>query len=161
MWKHVNQLVGRISKTRHFPAFKFGNKVRECWPGTLKPVFQKDIDYYMKPVSVEFKIQDIPTGDVINIHSNLNESKSCRQPWQDFCKKSSVLAIRLQLNPSGAVISNIEVSWDIPPGTRIWWLSNLDHPVGNKRMEPGSFTFDILTHSNWIGWARDLIGFDV
>ena len=36
--------------------------------------------YYMKPVSVEFKFQDIPTGDVINIHSNLNESKSCRQP---------------------------------------------------------------------------------
>ena len=29
MWKHINQLDGRISKTRHIPAFKFGNKVIE------------------------------------------------------------------------------------------------------------------------------------
>ena len=75
MWKHVNQLVGRISKTRHFPAFKFGNKVRECWPGTLKPVFQKDIDYYMKPVSVEFKFQGIPTGCLSNFLTSKNLSR--------------------------------------------------------------------------------------
>ena len=31
----------------------------------------------MKPVSVEFKFQDIPTRDVINILSNLKESKLC------------------------------------------------------------------------------------
>ena len=38
---------------------------------------ETEIDYYVKHVSVEFKFQDIPTGDVINILSNLKESKSC------------------------------------------------------------------------------------
>ena len=94
MWKHINQLVSRVSKTTHIPTIKVGNKVIEDEEGiaeTLNEYFfnvgpelsnqiaksETEIDYYMKPVSVEFKFQDIPTGDVMNILSNLKESKSC------------------------------------------------------------------------------------
>lgn len=82
MWKNINQLIGRVSKTTSIPKIKKGETTIEndqeisetlneyfsnVGPELLNQIPKNDIeiDDYIKPVSDEFKLQDITiTKDV-------------------------------------------------------------------------------------------------
>lgn len=94
MWKHINQLVGRGSKTTHIPSIKVGcetildekniaetlnNYFVNVGPDLSSQIPQTDsnVEAYVKPVTDEFNFRDILTEEVTTALLKLNGSKSC------------------------------------------------------------------------------------
>ena len=94
MWKHINQLIGRGSKSTNIPYINFNgnsssnsNDIADTFNTYFTEIGQdladqipqtnNSIDEFIEPVSHTFKFKNISIQEVRNVLEKLNTSKSC------------------------------------------------------------------------------------